>query len=154
MALELTTAHTCQAKARSSHCAAVGWVLVTTFQVLRSRFTASAFCTKSPPSIERTSRWRAEGADAEITRRFFFANRTSSASASNDGATTTSVNTGASASAISRVTARFTATIPPKALTGSQALASEYACAIEPCVDTATPHGLACFTITHDALAN
>ena len=55
---------------------------------------------------------------------------------------------------MARVTLRLAATIPPKALTGSQALANEYASAIEPCADTATPHGLACFTMTHAASVN
>ena len=42
---------------------------------------------------------------------------------------------------------RFTATMPPKALTGSQAWARSYAVVMSPA--TATPHGLACLTITH-----
>ena len=55
------------------------------------------------------------------TRRFFFAASTSSAAGSYDGATMTSVNTSAIASAISSVTSRFAATTPPNAETGSVA---------------------------------
>ena len=56
------------------------------------------------------------------------------------------MNTGASASAVATVTSRLTATMPPNALTGSQALARVYASAMS--AATATPHGLACLTIT------
>ncbi len=48
---------------------------------------------------------------------------TSSAPGWNPGAMTTSVKTGAMASAISTVTGRLTATMPPKADTGSHSWA-------------------------------
>ena len=71
----------------------------------------------------RTSKRHWLGAGAVSTLRLGFEDNTSRAAASNDGATTTSVNTGANASAIAAVTGRFAATIPPNALTGSQAFA-------------------------------
>ena len=79
--------------------------------------------TSRPPSIERTSSAAPYGGGADSTRRFLRVARISSAASSNDGATTTSVNTGAIASATSPVTGPFKAMIPPNALTGSQALA-------------------------------
>ena len=60
--------------------------------------------------------------------------------------TTTSVNTGANASASAPGTGRLAATMPPKADTGSQALAATYALVMSPAM--ATPHGLACLTMT------
>ncbi len=54
---------------------------------------------------------------------FFLPLRISSASSSNAGATTTSVNTSLTASAISAVTGRFAAMMPPNAETGSHAWA-------------------------------
>ena len=64
------------------------------------------------------------GGGADRTRRFFLAPSTDRASSENDGATTTSVNTGARASASAAGTGRLAATMPPKADTGSHALAA------------------------------
>ena len=67
---------------------------------------------------------------------------TSSASASNAGATTTSVKMSATVRAISTVTGRLVAMMPPNAETGSHSWALRWASAMS--VPTAMPHGLAC----------
>ena len=123
IALLLTAAHTCHAKTRSRHWTSSGSTAVTTRQSARSTLTRSGSCTSNPPSIGRTSNGTGEGAVAVSTRTFLRSASVASASASYPGATTTSVNTGARAVAIAFVTGRLTATIPPNALTGSQALA-------------------------------
>ena len=76
---------------------------------------------------------------------FFFPASTATASAVNDGATTTSVNTSATCSAMVRSISRFAAITPPKAETGSQACALRCASAMS--APTAIPHGLACLMI-------
>ena len=76
---------------------------------------------------------------------FFFRVRTSSASAVNDGATTTSVKISATCSAMVRSTSRLAAMTPPKADTGSHACALR--CAAATSAPTAMPHGLACLMI-------
>lgn len=73
---------------------------------------------------------------------FFFPVRISSAPGSKSGATTTSVKTSATCSAIATVTGPLVAITPPNAETGSQACA--FACASAMSVPTAIPHGLAC----------
>ncbi len=86
------------------------------------------------------------GERASRRRRASRSPNTSSAAASKDGATTTSVNTEAMARAVASSTSPFTATIPPNALTGSAPWARAYA---SPTVAaTAAPHGLACLTTT------
>ncbi len=65
------------------------------------------------------------------------------------GATSTSVNTSATCSAIATVTGRLTAITPPNADTGSQALALRCASATGSAASgapTAIPHGLECLT--------
>ncbi len=74
----------------------------------------------------------------------------SSASSSKPGATTTSVNTSAICRARSAVTGPLAAMTPPKAETGSHALALAWASARS--VPTAMPHGLECLMMaTHGA---
>ena len=63
------------------------------------------------------------------------------------GAKRTSTNCAASASASGAVTCRLRTTTPPYAETGSAASAPRYASSTVSA--TATPHGFACFTITH-----
>ena len=87
-----------------------------------------------------------------MSLRFSFAHRISSASAENDGAITTSVKTLEIASAVSAPTSPLTATMPPNALTGSAAWARSWASATVGA--SATPQGLACFTITHAGRSN
>ncbi len=76
---------------------------------------------------------------------FFLAASTSTAPSENPGASTTSVNTPATCSAIATLTGRFAAITPPKAETGSQACALRCASAMS--VPTAMPQGLACLMI-------
>ena len=76
---------------------------------------------------------------------FFLPVSTSSAPSSNPGASTTSVNTSATCSAIAALTGRFAAITPPNAETGSQACALRCASAMS--APTAMPHGLACLMI-------
>ena len=79
---------------------------------------------------------------------FFFAVSTSTASSVNAGATTTSVKTSATCSAIVRSTSRLAAMTPPNAESGSQACALRWAAAMS--APTAMPQGLACLMIaTH-----
>src|SRR3954447_3591527 len=151
MALLLTAAHTVQANSRSAHCPSLGSADVTTRHFERSTLTVSTSCTRRPPSIERTSSEAPYGGGPVNTRRFFFSLRIDSASSSMDGATMTSVNTAASASASPAGTVELSATTPPKALTGSHALALTYASVT--LAPTATPQGLACLTITHAGLS-
>ena len=70
--------------------------------------------------------------------------RISSAAGAYDGASTTSVNTSATCSAMATLTSWFVAITPPNALTGSVAWASRCACATS--APTAIPHGLVCLT--------
>ena len=152
IAFELTAAHTVHANSRSSHCSGVGSVVVTTHHADRSMVTGSAVCTSRPPSTGRMSSVRGPGGSADSTRRLVLAVRLASASSAYAGATTTSVNTGASAVASPSGTARLRATMPPNALTGSQAWARWYAVVMSSA--TATPQGLACLTITQAGSAN
>ena len=78
-------------------------------------------------------------------RRFFRAARISTAPSSYAGATITSVNTGATCSAIATVTGRLVAITPPNAETGSHSWASRWASAMS--APTAMPQGLACLMI-------
>ena len=72
----------------------------------------------------------------------------STAPSSYAGATTTSVKTSATCSAIARLTGRLVAMTPPNADTGSHACALRWASATS--APTAMPHGLACLMIaTH-----
>ena len=119
MVFDVTRAHTFHANSRSTHSASVGARSVTTRQVLRSSDTRSRVCTSRPPSMERRSSAGQVGGCASMTRRFFFAVSTASASGSKPGATTTSVNTGDSASASALGTTRLMATMPPNAETSS-----------------------------------
>jgi hypothetical protein len=74
----------------------------------------------------------------------------SSASSSNPGATTASVNTPAICRARSAVTGPLAAMTPPKAETGSQACALAWASARS--APIAMPHGLECLMMaTHGA---
>ncbi len=76
---------------------------------------------------------------------FFLRASTSTAPSSYPGATTTSVNTSATCSAIATETGTLVAITPPNAETGSQACALR--CASATSVPTAMPHGLACLMI-------
>ncbi len=81
---------------------------------------------------------------------FFLRDRTSSASGSNPGATTTSVKMSFTVSAMATVTGRFAAMTPPNAESGSQACAAAWAEAIGSAASAgaiAMPHGLACLMI-------
>ena len=79
---------------------------------------------------------------------FFFPVSTATASSVNDGATTTSVNTSDTCSAIVRSISRLAAITPPNAEIGSQACALRCAAAMS--APTAIPQGLACLMIaTH-----
>src|SRR2546423_247658 len=76
-----------------------------------------------------------------------FSFRRVSAASSKPGANSTSMNCSASRSPNASLTGRFRTTTPPYAESGSAFSARSYACSIEP--ETATPHGVACLTITH-----
>ena len=90
---------------------------------------------------------RAGGAQRS-NRMFFRAPSMSSASSSNPGAITTSVNTSATWRAIAAVTFPLAAITPPNAETGSHACA--FACASARSFPIAMPHGLECLMIaTH-----
>ena len=81
---------------------------------------------------------------------FFFCVSSSTASASNAGATSTSVKMPETVSAISRVTVRLAAMTPPNAETGSHSCARRCASAMgsdAPGAATAMPHGFACLMI-------
>src|ERR1019366_8529822 len=104
----------------------------------------SRVCIKTPPLTGRksTSSPRSMPSGSFRRRIAFLRLRISSASGSKAGATTTSVNTVATCSAIAAVTGRLVATTPPNADWGSHAWASRYAWAMS--APTAIPQGLAC----------
>src|SRR5262249_1852572 len=110
MAFDETAAQTRHATTMSAHSDSVGATLVTTRHAERSTDTGSGCCTSRPPSMVRITRSSPTGGGPDSTRRFFLAVRVANASASYDGATTTSVNTGASASASDAGTGRLRAT--------------------------------------------
>ena len=83
---------------------------------------------------------------------FPFAARIAFASSSIPGAITTSTKTSAIARAAAASSRRFAATIPPKALVGSQARAAAWASAR--LVAVATPQGLACLMIATAGRSN
>ena len=76
---------------------------------------------------------------------FFLAASTSTAPSSYAGATTTSVKTSATCSAIATDTGTLVAMTPPNADTGSHACALR--CASATSAPTAIPHGLVCLMI-------
>ena len=123
MVLELTAAPTRQASSKSTHSDSLGARLVTTRKVERSQLTRSGVCTSSPPSMGRTCKPSGEGGGADNKRTLALRANSSKASGSKEGAMTTSVNTGLRASARANGSGRLTATMPPKADTGSQAWA-------------------------------
>ena len=110
---DVTRATRRHASSRSRHSSSVGGRSVATVHPERSIDTVSAVCTSRPPEMERMSSGGTTGGGAVMTRRFFLAASTSSAPSSYPGATTTSVNTGASASASAAGTTRLSATMPP-----------------------------------------
>ena len=125
MALLQVAAATCHANNKSVHSVSVGVRSVATVYRSSGSSTSSVVCTNRPPSILRTcNAFSLNGAVASSSRRDGFAHKISSAPALNPGATTTSVNTSAIARAVSSVTARLRAMIPPKALIGSAACAA------------------------------
>ena len=88
----------------------------------------------------------AGGAFIAMRRTFFFCRRTASASGSKAGATTTSRKRLPRASARDLGKGRLTATMPPKALSGSQAQAlSKAAWTSAP---APTPEGVTCLKMT------
>src|ERR1700722_15374995 len=127
MAFDLTARHAFQAKARSA-----SWAGPAGGPALSSQFAGS-----SPGSATRSTDWSrippltgrhstpsvVSGAAQRSRRTFLLADRMSSASSSKPGATTTSVNTSAICRARSAVTGPLAAMTPPKAETGSHALA-------------------------------
>ncbi len=146
MAFELTAAQVTHAIAASRHCASVGVVLPATRHCDVSANGLSRSCNSTEPSTPRNDQPSPNGARARMTRRFFLVRSFSSAPDSNSGATTTSVNVSSSASAVASVIARFSPTIPPNALNGSQSCARVYADSMSSA--TAKPHGFACLMTT------
>jgi len=96
--------------------------LVTTLSSQSSTLRLSRVCTKSPPATERTvspSPFGSASPSVSSRRRFFLLVKICMASAVADGATITSVNTLTISAATSASIGRLSATMPPKALTGS-----------------------------------
>ena len=108
-------------RSASSRC--VGARFVTTFRSARPTTALSRDCTSKPPASERTMTPGARGSGrppAVSSRRFFLAAKTVLASSVASGAITTSVKILAISSAASASRIPLRATMPPKALTGSQ----------------------------------
>ena len=120
-------AHTCHASSRSRPLRRRrARARSTTVHVGRSSDTAIGLlheqATVDRAHVERGAR---PGGGAASTRRFFLRRAPRARRRRRPGATTTSVNTGASASASAAGTGRLTATMPPNADTGSQSWAAD-----------------------------
>ena len=151
IALDFTYLATRKAKMRSFISSSVGLRLVTTRNSDRSK--SSAVCTSRPPPTRFISNLfssRASGICS--TRTFCLALKTCRAAALNDGANTTSTNCFDTSSAVAPSTSRLNAMIPPNADVGSVSSARWYAVKVSAAI--ATPHGLACLTITHTGTSN
>ena len=154
IAFERTCLHTRQAKTRSPHCCSSG-APATTVQPSRSSISASASCTSTPPSTRFSPRCCALGRRRSRSTRMrvpCFRPSASSAASAYPGANRTSTNCAASFSPSAASTSRLSTTMPPYADTGSEARALSYASSIV--APSATPHGFACFTMTHAGSAN
>src|SRR5215510_7569847 len=126
MVFDFTCLATRKAKARSVSSALVGGRLVTTLSIMSSTTALSRDCTSKPPATDFTIMPPARGSGrppAMSKRRFFLAPTMAIASSLASGAMITSVKMSVMARAASASSLRFTATIPPKADTGSQASA-------------------------------
>ena len=122
-----------------------GWRLETTRNSETSK--SSDDCTNSPPPTRFISTSLTIAATGMVnSRTFCLGLKTCSAAGLKDGANNTSTNCLETASAVAPSTSRLNAMMPPNADVGSVANARWYAtkgsCAI------ATPHGLACLTMT------
>ena len=121
-ALDFTCLATVKANSMSRTSASVGWRLVTIFRSSAVMWAMSRLCTRKPPATERNTSPVARGSGrAPVTRRrrFFLAAKTAMASSSASGAITTSVKISTMARAAAASSRRLTATMPPKAETGS-----------------------------------
>ena len=126
MVFDFTCLATRNANARSRSSALVGARLVTTFSSMSSTTALSRDCTSRPPATDFTSSPRARGSGrppASSSRRFFLAPTIAIASSVASGAMMTSVKISVMARAASASSVRLSATMPPKAETGSQASA-------------------------------
>ena len=126
MVFDFTCLATRNANARSVSSALVGARLVTVLSARSSTTALSRDCTSSPPATDFTVRPPARGsgsAPATSRRRFFLAPTMAIASSLASGAMITSVKISVMARAASASSVRLSATMPPKADTGSQASA-------------------------------
>ena len=152
--LDFTCFNTFQPKSMVFNSAVDGFVSVTILRFSSCIVEVSVSCTKIPPSTLRTSILfsREETFPTSKTRRFFFLASMSSAFESKVGAITISTNTLDISCATSCVQVRFKAIIPPKADRLSASKARVYTS--RRLFPSATPHGLACFTITQAVSSN
>src|SRR5829696_2398240 len=145
MALLLTPFATLQAKSRSPISDFKGRLSVTN-SYPESSSTRSVCCSRRPPVTGLAENSGGARGPASRWMMFGFAENTSRASTSKPGATSTSVKTLEISPASSPLTGSFSATMPPKAETGSDSKALWYASRIFSPI--AAPHGLACLTMT------
>src|ERR1700722_8857049 len=156
IAFDFTNLHTRQANIRSTSSARVGLRRVTTVSADSATMPVSRVCTSRPPVTLRYS--SSPGgvllrSPSTNTRTLGLLDNTRAASADTDGAASTSTNCRSTmAEAVVASNSRLNAMIPPNADVGSVRYARSYASRGVAATDT--PHGLACFTITHAASAN
>ena len=154
MAFDFTCLTILHPKFISANCPAVGFASVTHLSATTSAVWRSSSCTNRPPvTLTYCLSLRSSRLMSTCSRRrFFFVVSTSRAPSENDGAMMISKNMGFINSAASRVSSRFTATIPPKMLTLSASYALVHASLTS--VPTAAPHGFMCFRPTQNGSSN
>ena len=126
MLFAFTIAKHVKSNSMSSTSRAVGALFVTTFRSDAVTCARSRDCTRKPPATERKFSPAAIGsgrAPVSSRRRFFFLAKMAMASSSASGAMTTSVRILTISSAAAPSSRRFSATMPPKAETGSHSSA-------------------------------